>query len=88
VAPLTECQAARAGPALRYYRGMPPSDLDIAPSAHQWIQLHGDAATAKPREMVETMRKKGDKDGADTWLRIIVAIGTLGEPPTAARHKS
>jgi hypothetical protein len=44
---------------------MPPSDLDIAPSAHQWIQLHGDAATAKPREMVETMRKKGDKDGAD-----------------------
>jgi hypothetical protein len=28
------------------------------------------------------MRKKGDNDGADTWLRIIVAIGTPGEPPT------
>ena len=36
--------------------------------------------------MVETMRAKGDKDGAHTWLRIIVAIGTLGEPPTAAQH--
>ena len=65
---------------------MPISDLDIARSAHQWIQLHGDAATAKAREMVEEMRKKGDNDGADVWLRIIVAIGTLGEPPTAARH--
>ncbi len=32
--------------------------------------------------MVETMRKKGDKDGADTWLRIIAAITTLREPPT------
>ena len=65
---------------------MPVSDLDIARSAHQWIQLHRENATAKAREMVETMRKKGDEDGADTWLRIIVAITTLGEPPTAARH--
>jgi len=40
---------------------------------------------AKAREMVETMREKGDHDGADMWLRIIVAIGTLGEPPTTAR---
>ena len=32
--------------------------------------------------MVEAMRRKGDKDGADVWLRIIVAIGTPGEPPT------
>jgi len=36
--------------------------------------------------MVEAMHKKGDKDRADVWLRIIVAITTLGEPPTAARH--
>ena len=45
---------------------MPISDLDIARSADQWIQLHGDTATAKAREMVETMRRKGDKDGADS----------------------
>jgi hypothetical protein len=36
--------------------------------------------------MVEEMRRKGDLAGADTWLRIIVAIGTLGAPPTEARH--
>jgi hypothetical protein len=65
---------------------MPPSDLDITRTAHLWIQQHGDAATAKAREMVEKMRRRGDVDSADTWLRIIVAIGTLGVPPTGARH--
>jgi len=65
---------------------MRPSDLDIARSAHQWIQLHGDNAIVKAREMVEGMRKKGDADGADVRLRIIAAITTLGEPPTEARH--
>jgi hypothetical protein len=53
-------------------------DLDIARAAHLFIQLHGDEATARAREMVEEMRRKGDHDGADTWLRIIVAIGELG----------
>jgi hypothetical protein len=62
------------------------SDLDVARSAHLFIQLHGDEATAKAREMVEKMRRRGDSDGADTRLRIIVAIGELGEPPTEARH--
>ena len=65
---------------------MPVSDLDIARSAHLFIQLHGDEATAKAREMVGEMRRKRDNDGADTWLRIIVAIGELGEPPTEAWH--
>lgn len=65
---------------------MPPSDTDILLSAHRWIQQHGDLATAKAREMVEEMRRKGDEEGADTWLRIIVAIGTLGTPPTGTRH--
>jgi hypothetical protein len=57
---------------------MSVSDLDIHCAAHQWIVQHGDLATAKAREMVERMRAKRDVDGADTWLRIIVAIGTLG----------
>jgi hypothetical protein len=65
---------------------MAASDLDIARTAHLWIQQHGDAATAKAREMVDKMRRRGDTEGADTWLRIIVAIGTLGTPPTNARH--
>jgi hypothetical protein len=65
---------------------MPISDLDIHRAAHQWIAQHGDNATAMARQMVEWMRQKGDAEGADTWLRIIVAIGTLGTPPTDARH--
>jgi hypothetical protein len=32
---------------------MPVSDLDIARSAHLWIQRQGDVATAKACEMVE-----------------------------------
>jgi hypothetical protein len=36
--------------------------------------------------MVDDMRRKGDTEGADTWLRIIVALGDLGAPPTDARH--
>jgi len=33
------------------------------------------------REMVEQWRAKGDKEGAYVRLPIVVAIGTLGEPP-------
>jgi hypothetical protein len=40
---------------------------------------------AKARETVKAMHKKGDDDGADIWLRIIGAIGTLGTPPTDVR---
>jgi hypothetical protein len=65
---------------------MPPSDLDITRAAHLLIQEHGDGATAEARKRVDDMRRKGDTDGADTWLRIIVVIGTLGTPPTDARH--
>ena len=65
---------------------MPASDHDIHRTAHHLIQLHGDAAMAKAREMVEEMRRKGNNEGADTWLRIIVAIGELGDPPSDARH--
>ena len=34
------------------------------------------------------MRRNGDNDGADKSLRIIVAIGELGEPPTDANPRS
>jgi hypothetical protein len=65
---------------------MAASDSDIHRSAHLFIQLHGDEATAKARKMVEEMRRKRDHDSADTWLRVTAAIGELGEPPTEARH--
>jgi hypothetical protein len=54
--------------------------------AHLWIQQHGDEATARARRKVDEMRRKRDIEGADVWLRIIVAIGTLGTPPTDAPH--
>jgi hypothetical protein len=50
--------------------------------AHLLIQQHGDEATTKARQKVEEMPSKG----ADTWLRISVAIGTLGMAPSNARH--
>jgi hypothetical protein len=65
---------------------MPVSDLDIQRLAHLFIQLDGEQAIAKARKMVEEMRRKGDHDGADNWLRIIVVIGELGEPPIEAYH--
>jgi hypothetical protein len=49
---------------------MPASDLDITRAAHLLIQKHGDGATAEARKRVDDMRRKGDTDGADTWLRI------------------
>lgn len=66
---------------------MPASALDIARSAHQWIQLHGDEAVAKARGMVEAMRQRGDAAGADTWLRIIVAIVAGADDPRPRRRR-
>ncbi len=65
---------------------MQVSDLDIQRAARSLIQQHGENATAKARERIEQMRRRGDAEGADHWLRIIVAIGTLGAPPADARH--
>ena len=65
--------------------GTPATDLDIRRTAHLFLQIRGDEATARAHKMVERMRSKGDSKGVDKWLRIIVAIGDLGEP-TEARH--
>lgn len=53
------------------------SELDIYRSAKLWLGRHGDAAIVAARRMVKAMRKTGDAAGADTWLRIIVAIEEL-----------
>lgn len=63
------------------------SDLDIEYSAHLYIQLHGHAAAGKARAMVEQMRAKGDVEGMSTWLRMIVAIISLGGQQTEARRQ-
>jgi hypothetical protein len=59
---------------------MAASDLEIFRSANLYLELHGDDAVAKARAMVRAMRERGDNNGADRWLQIIVAIETM-------RHK-
>ena len=65
---------------------MPVSDFDIQRLAHLFIQLDGEQATAKAREMAEEMSRRGDQESADKWLRILMAIGELGESPADAQH--
>jgi hypothetical protein len=50
------------------------ADLGIIHSASLFLDLHGDEAVPEARKMATEMRAKGDLDGADTWLRVIVAI--------------
>ena len=65
---------------------MPMNDQEIMREARRWIALHGGNATAKAREMVEETRRKGDDEGADFWLRIIVAIGLSGTQSADGSH--
>jgi hypothetical protein len=51
------------------------ADLRLPPDAAGAPQR---AAHSDDRQKVDEMRSKGDVEGADTWLRIIVAIGALG----------
>jgi len=61
---------------------MTVSDLEIFRAAHLHLDRHGDRAVAKAREMVRTLKERGDNDGADTWLRVIVAIETMRQEPS------
>ena len=56
---------------------MAAPDLDIHRTAYLFVRFHGDAAAERARMIAERMHSKGDHEGADTWLRIIVAIGEL-----------
>jgi hypothetical protein len=70
---------------------MPSFDLDIDQTAYFFVRLQGDGAAKRARKMAEIMRSKGDNEGADTWLRVMVAIDELGngsakQLPNAQRH--
>jgi hypothetical protein len=56
---------------------MAEPDLEIFRSANLFVELHGEEAITKARDMVRTMRERGDNDGADRWLQIIVAIEAM-----------
>jgi hypothetical protein len=63
---------------------MTVSDLDVLRAAHLNLERYGDQAVAKAREMVRTLKERGNNDGADTWLRIIVAIEAMRQEPSGA----
>lgn len=56
------------------------TDLDIYRSANLWLAQHGEEAIPKARELAVGFQVKGDLDGSDTWVRIIVAIETMRLP--------
>jgi hypothetical protein len=56
--------------------------LGIIHSASLWLELHCENAIAEARIMAAEMRAKGNVDGADTWLQIIVAIDELQRMPS------
>jgi hypothetical protein len=67
-------------------RVAPPmaTDLGIIHSATMWLELHGDNAISDARRMAAEIRGKGDLDGADQWLKIIVALEDLRNASTRA----
>jgi hypothetical protein len=60
------------------------SDLDILRSAKLWLDRHGDAAVKEARRRAAELQVAGERDGADIWLRIIVAIQALTTSSTKA----
>ena len=64
---------------------MTVSDLDILRAAHLHLERYGDQAVAKAREMVRTLKERGDNDGADTGCRSSLRIETMCQEPSG-RH--
>ena len=61
----------------RYAYRMAVSDLEIFQTAKLWADRHGASAITEARKMVADLQQADDRDGADVWLRIILAIETL-----------
>ena len=58
-------------------------EIDIFRAANLWAAQHGEAAIPEARKKAAEFHTAGDRDGADVWLRIIVAVETLRAPATA-----
>jgi len=66
---------------------MAATDDDIERIARLLIARHGDAAAvARARRSVVEARRNRDQGKGDFWLRVVVALGTLGTPPAVARN--
>jgi hypothetical protein len=53
------------------------SDIDIFRSANLCLAQHGVDAVDEARKRAAELQTAGDRDGADVWLRIMLAIETL-----------
>jgi hypothetical protein len=86
------CSAASRAPANSCVTPTCPSPRSPSPSASRAVHLLRHYGTsAKPSAirkggLTTRVLKRMDNEGADTWLRIIVAIGDLADPPTEARQ--
>jgi len=58
------------------------ADLDIIQSASLWLELHGEDAIVQARRLAAEMQARGDREGAASWQRIIVAIEALQRMPS------
>jgi hypothetical protein len=63
---------------------MSVSDHEILQSASLWLDRHGEAAVIEARKMVASLQDAGDRDTADVWLRILLAIESLRSAAYAA----
>ncbi|HLZ67093.1 MAG TPA: hypothetical protein VKQ29_12745 [Aliidongia sp.] len=63
---------------------MSVSDHDILRQASLWLDRHGAIAVAEARKMAAGFQETGDRDSADIWLRILLALETLRGPIRAA----
>ncbi len=61
------------------------TDLDVFRAAKLHLDRHGEAAITEARRRAAELQAAGDRDGADVWLRIVLAIETL-LTPTAGMH--
>ena len=57
------------------------ADVGVIDAASLWLELHCDEAVPEARKMAATLQAKGDLDGADAWLRIIVVIEEMRDTP-------
>jgi hypothetical protein len=62
------------------------TDVGIAHTADMWLELHDENAIPEAQRLAAEMKARGDNEGADTWLLIIVAIEGMrrnGKPAVA-----
>jgi hypothetical protein len=56
---------------------MSETDHDILRSANLWLNRHGDDAVTEARKMVASLQEAGDRDSADVWLRVLLAVENM-----------